>query len=324
MIDNVCDISIIVPVYNTEIFLERCLNSIIDQTFTNWQAICINDGSSDSSLKILQHYAQKDKRFVIINQENNGVSAARNVGLKAATGKYIMYLDSDDIIHPKCMEIALKTITDTQTDVCDFGFVRVKEKQNISHVQYDNAENIEILESPLKNFALKDDKSALMFCKKMYKAEIAKSAVFAPIAIGEDILYSFDVFRKVKNYTKISNNLMYYVQRQSSVMHDPNKIRLYQNKLVFTDLLYDKICHFCKQGQLSAEACELWHRYICNKLFRYYVTKPYQLKFSQESIMENVKKLKTKNFNRKALKLRYRIILYLLEHGCWPILRILA
>ena len=78
----------------------------------------------------------------------------------------------------------------------------------------------------------------------MYKAEIAKSAVFAPIAIGEDILYSFDVFRKVKNYTKISNNLMYYVQRQSSVMHDPNKIRLYQNKLVFTDLLYDKICHF--------------------------------------------------------------------------------
>ena len=131
MIDNVCDISIIVPVYNTENFLEKCLNSIIDQTFTNWQAICINDGSSDSSLKILQHYAQKDKRFVIINQENNGVSAARNVGLKAATGKYIMYLDSDDIIHPNCMEIALKTITDTQTDVCDFGFVRVKEKQNI-------------------------------------------------------------------------------------------------------------------------------------------------------------------------------------------------
>ena len=98
-------ISIIIPVYNVEKYLKRCLDSVLNQTFTDWEAICVNDGSPDNSDKILAEYAARDKRFKIVNKTNGGLSDARNAGLKKASGKYILYLDSDDCIHPQTMEI---------------------------------------------------------------------------------------------------------------------------------------------------------------------------------------------------------------------------
>ena len=89
-------ISIIVPVYNTEKFLEKCLNSLINQTLKDIEIICINDGSTDNSLQILEKFANKDKRIQIINQTNSGPSIARNIGIKKAVGEYIGFVDSDD------------------------------------------------------------------------------------------------------------------------------------------------------------------------------------------------------------------------------------
>lgn len=100
-------ISVIVPIYNVERYLSRCLDSLLAQTFGDWEAICVNDGSKDSSSLILQQYAQKDARFVPINKSNGGLSDARNVGLEHATGTYVVYLDSDDFIHPQAFELSL-------------------------------------------------------------------------------------------------------------------------------------------------------------------------------------------------------------------------
>ena len=99
-------ISVIIPVYNVEKYLRRCLDSVLNQTFSDWQAICVNDGSPDASDKILAEYAARDPRFVVVTKENGGLSDARNAGMEHATGEYIMYLDSDDFIHPQTMEIA--------------------------------------------------------------------------------------------------------------------------------------------------------------------------------------------------------------------------
>ena len=90
-------ISIIIPVYNVEKYLRRCLDSVLNQTFQDWQAICVNDGSPDNSAVILDEYAKRDSRFVVVHKENGGSSDARNAGMKHATGDYIMYLDSDDL-----------------------------------------------------------------------------------------------------------------------------------------------------------------------------------------------------------------------------------
>ncbi len=110
-------ISIIIPVYNVERCLRRCLDSVAQQTFEDWEAVCVNDGSPDGSAAILAEYASRDSRFKIVTKENGGLSDARNVGMEHSTGEYVMYLDSDDLIHPQTMEIALALARRDGSDV---------------------------------------------------------------------------------------------------------------------------------------------------------------------------------------------------------------
>ena len=95
--------SIIIPVYNVAHYLRECLDSVLAQTFTDWEAICVDDGSTDGSGAILDEYAAKDKRFSVIHQQNSGVSAARNAGLDCAGGEWVFFLDADDILHKNCL-----------------------------------------------------------------------------------------------------------------------------------------------------------------------------------------------------------------------------
>ncbi len=110
-------ISVIIPIYNVEKYLRRCLDSVKNQTFTDWQAICVIDGSPDNSGKIAEEYAKQDKRFIVIYKENGGLSDARNVGMQHVDGKYVMYVDSDDFIHPQTMEIAYTLAQKNGTDI---------------------------------------------------------------------------------------------------------------------------------------------------------------------------------------------------------------
>lgn len=117
-------ISIIIPVYNVEKYLRRCLDSVINQTFTDWQAICVNDGCTDKCGQILEEYAAHDKRFMILKKTHDGPSGARNLALKHATGEYIMCLDSDDFIHPQTMEINLYLAMRDKADMVAFTYDR--------------------------------------------------------------------------------------------------------------------------------------------------------------------------------------------------------
>jgi glycosyltransferase involved in cell wall biosynthesis len=109
-------ISIIIPVYNSGIFLRECIQSVLDQTYTHWEAIFINDGSSDISLSILQEYAIHDRRIKVLEQTNKGVSAARNKGLRASKGEYITFCDADDILLPEFLEKLYEKITLANAD----------------------------------------------------------------------------------------------------------------------------------------------------------------------------------------------------------------
>lgn len=122
-------ISVIIPIYNVEKYLRRCLDSVLNQTFTDWQAICVNDGSPDNSDKILDEYAKKDSRFIVVNKKNGGLSDARNVGMEHATGDYILYLDSDDFIHPQTMEIAYSLAVRDGSDIVSFTYDRIYRPQ---------------------------------------------------------------------------------------------------------------------------------------------------------------------------------------------------
>lgn len=118
------DISIIVPVYNTEKYLSKCIESIMSQSFCNIEIILVDDGSTDDSQKILSHYAAIDKRIVLIHQENQGLSDARNVGMRRAKGEYIMFVDSDDWIEREACEKAMFAAKSTLSDIVIWTYVR--------------------------------------------------------------------------------------------------------------------------------------------------------------------------------------------------------
>lgn len=117
-------ISLIIPVYNVAKYLGRCLDSIVNQTYRNLEIICVNDGSTDDSLDILNSYALKDERVKIINRENNGVSSSRNVALDVAKGEWIMFVDSDDWIDLNVCEAAMKIALEDSADVVMWAYVR--------------------------------------------------------------------------------------------------------------------------------------------------------------------------------------------------------
>lgn len=112
--------SIIIPVYNVEKYLRACLDSVIAQSFQEWEAVCVNDGSSDGSLTILEEYAAKDGRFRVVNQPNGGLSAARNAGMDAVKGDYILFLDSDDWLEPNALEVLASNL-DGEDMLCFSG-----------------------------------------------------------------------------------------------------------------------------------------------------------------------------------------------------------
>ena len=120
--------SIIIPVYNVETYLRDCLDSVCNQSFTDWEAVCVNDGSTDGSFAFLEEFATKESRFRIISQPNGGLSAARNTGLMAARGEYVLFLDSDDWLEPNALEILASNLSDE--DMLCFSGRRYFEAEN--------------------------------------------------------------------------------------------------------------------------------------------------------------------------------------------------
>lgn len=143
-----CRLSIIVPVYNVERYLNRCIDSILSQSFQDFELILVNDGSIDESGRICDKYAQIDKRIRVIHKENGGVSQARNVAISVAIGKYIAFVDSDDYISPNMYENLVSTAINTNADIVKCGFIvfdnygSSKESKTFnSNMTFDNCED---------------------------------------------------------------------------------------------------------------------------------------------------------------------------------------
>lgn len=183
--DN-CLVSIIVPVYNAEKYLTDCLDSICTQTYSNIEIIAVNDGSTDHSAQILEQYAYNDIRIKILSQDNSGSAAARKAGIDAASGQYILMVDSDDWIDRDTVDICLKCATRTKADCVMFGYVREymnfsKKTPLFDHTFYWNATDAEVyvhrrLIGPLGTELYMPEKvdSLVSVCMKLYRTDIAR------------------------------------------------------------------------------------------------------------------------------------------------------
>lgn len=215
------NISVIIPVYNTEIYLRECLDSVIAQTLYNIEIICINDGSMDNSLKILKEYQEKDKRIKIINQENMGLSEARNAGLKVATGEYVHFLDSDDLyLDNNCLNKMYSLARINSVDILFFNIVNFyefnhDEQYPIQAYRLDSKKIYTGLEI-LKEFLL-DETVASSCCYKMFKRNI-----FSKLGFKRDIYFEDGelLLRLLPMVARIMYDKGYYMkirERKSSI-----------------------------------------------------------------------------------------------------------
>lgn len=165
-------VSVVVPVYNTESYLEECLKSIQSQTMFDIEVICVNDGSTDGSLNILKKFAQEDKRFIIINKENEGQGVARNLAIKQARGEYLICVDSDDWLENNALELAFNKIKKDNADILFFDAYRYSEKTKQKYIYKYTSVYSKFQEKPFT----KEDAAEIIFKTngltfKMYKTK---------------------------------------------------------------------------------------------------------------------------------------------------------
>lgn len=220
-------ISIIIPVYNSAHYLEQCLDSVAGQTFSNLQIICVDDGSTDDSWSILLSYAERDERLEIFRKKNEGVSEARNYGLKKAVGEYLMFVDSDDWIDERTCELAIDTIQKTNSDVIMWPYVRERFGESIPKkiMDHDCIYEKKAVQKDLyrRMFGVTEEELAYpenadALCTvwgKLYRRNIIEYnqiSFFDIRKIGsyEDGLFNLDVFRFAKRVAFLNQYLYHY------------------------------------------------------------------------------------------------------------------
>ena len=223
------EISIIIPIYNCEKYLSRCLDSIINQTFTNIEIICINDGSTDSSLKILQNYKTKDPRIIIINQNNQKLGAARNRGLEIQKGNYITFIDSDDWIDNDYLEKLYNAIKTHNAD-CAISCVMKNRQNNTSYYFLNNKKEIFLtnIKNCTANLIVPPDWYVVW--GKLYKKEILKDLCFVENSFYEDIEYTMKLSAKINSLVKVPKIAYHYFENNESIIRSKNTKEEDKNK----------------------------------------------------------------------------------------------
>ena len=227
-------VSVIVPVYNVEKYLAECINSIINQTLKEIEIICVNDGSTDSSLDILREYEKKDNRIKVINKSNGGISSARNAGIEAANGKYIAFVDSDDWVDLDAYEILYRFAKEQHADILCAGWRNVPAKKC---GRKDCCPKFKVYNDWFK---AKKKRESIISCNKLYKRSliIKNNLRFnTAISYAEDECFNLCVYPLAKTIVSVPVMFYNYRVRETGATFSPiwRKLTNYKNvwKYVF-------------------------------------------------------------------------------------------
>ena len=209
-------ISVIVPVYNVEKYLHRCVDSILAQTFTDFELILVDDGSPDNCGIICDEYAEKYDNIKVLHRENGGLSAARNTGFMNSKGEYVCFIDSDDFVTPDFCETLYGLLNNTDYDyavcgVCKFNDGEEPIPEDLSGIS--EYTNFQLLEQQLNH------KSVFYVCNKMYRRSSIEKLRFKEGKLHEDLIWSFDIASYCKNgVVETEKQCYYYRQRKGSIV----------------------------------------------------------------------------------------------------------
>ena len=209
-------ISVIVPVYNVETYLEECLDSIQNQTYTDFEVLLVNDGSTDRSKAICERYCKENRRFHLLNQENQGLSAARNTGVAASRGEFIAFVDSDDMILANYLETLIHymredvDIVESQFTVSNEEFLAKSFKEPSILFEGNSQEAVKIFPKHVLNV------NAVI---KLYRRPIVEAVPYIDGVIFEDVYCGIGMLKYIRKIIKIDYKGYYYRQHQASIMH---------------------------------------------------------------------------------------------------------
>ena len=260
--------SIIIPVYNVEKYLVECLESIVNQSFKDFEVICVNDGSTDNSLEILQKYAENDERFKVLNQENQGQGIARNNALNIANGEYILFVDPDDFIELNMLEVLNERLDVQNVDVAFFDYQIFGENTKTKIVRFmdemKNTLNLNINDNFIFNWQelVKDNfrYTSMMVWNKVYSNKFLKEnhIQFAPNKHAEDHIFSISATLLANKISYIKKTLYYYRKRSDSSVNkvSENNFCIFENIAIVAD--------FLKQNNLYKKYEHDFRNYIVN------------------------------------------------------------
>lgn len=283
-------ISVIMPVYNVEKYLPRCIDSVLNQTFHDWELICVNDGSPDGSAAILSEYAARDARIKIVTKKNGGLSDARNAGMAVATGDYILYVDSDDFIHPQTMEIAYHFAVRDGSDIVSFTYDRIYRPQlmvrhvlgmdtdsvvpGAMHKKYNVAAIKTVVTDDVFEYATERAHNAfnprrkwlIKHCqvwKNLYRRDLIADTPFIKGILFEDFPWWSEIMLKNPRVTIAPLPLYFYVPNFGGIVLSAKQLRIMQSLCTGIKSAYELY-----KDQATPYQMEMW-----SKKFRWYFIK---------------------------------------------------
>lgn len=315
-------ISVIIPVYNAEKYINRCIDSVLNQSHENLEVILVDDGSTDGSTRVYQNWAKEDKRVKVIRQENAGTSAARNTGIKAATGNYISFVDNDDWLRPEMYETILKEMHRQKADLGVCKFINVDE--NYKKIQFDE---INLSEENIKNPGYyflstrsKTKHEKIIGCcnRLLVKRDLLKDLEFdTSLSYGENILFVLKLIEIAKNVAVVNEYLYNHF--------DDSNIKVYETDyLADLEAYHTALCKFFEsRNQNFSYLAD--HDFI-HKVIKANIKKKHFAKRMNEAIetSEKLAEALSKSTYKKVKDLGFGSAFqhYLIYHKKWNLLKL--
>lgn len=234
-------VSIIVPVYNVEKYVEKCLDSLINQSYKNIEILVVNDGSTDNSVKIIEQKYNSNSNIHLYNKDNGGLSSARNFGLNKAKGDYILFVDSDDWLERNCVEELVHIIENKKADIVEFGYKMVSDNKVLSSTIF--TENVIISKDKILEEFFFGNQIVDIICNKIYNKKLFINLKFVEGRIHEDYMMTPKLLYRCNKLVIINQVFYNYYQRNDSITQKP-----------FSEKNFDRIfagryvADFCKQN----------------------------------------------------------------------------
>ena len=277
-----CKVSVVVPIYNVETYLARCIDSILKQTYSNLEIILVDDGATDSSGKIVDQYAGLDNRIIPIHKINGGLSDARNAGIDVATGKYICFVDSDDLIHPQYVETLLELCVNNG---CDIAQCRFESSSMETFSENSGTGEVTIYDSMGILNAIYSEKNVetIVAWNKLYKRELFEQIRYPKGRIHEDEATSYKVFYKAQKVARIDKILYLYYQNTESITK-----KTYSLKRLDILLALEERMQFFQENGLDQLYAKDSYKYLCKILIQIYLVS--KMESPDKTVLKELKK----------------------------------